>query len=452
MMSNLELNEAEDALEGEPRWLLIQRIVESRSFERATQLRKMLVYVAKVSILEPERVLREYDIAYDVLDRRKDFDPANDNIVRSQFTHLRRKLEGYFLDEGKAETLIVKIPKGSYVPVFSPVRALAPVAPTSGWVPPSGMREEPGGAATNLTRTPDRRTLWTRREVVLAGVCVALSLALLWIGSRNRDATTTKTTRPAAGNAFVQFLGRSEGRVSVVIPDLTLVEIESARDSSDVSVGDYVRSDYPQRQIADIKDPSLRNFLTNWSGMRSATFNESMIASNVLTTLNQLGIPAEARYARDLHVSDLNADNVILIGSAASDPWVGLFENSINFRFVEQRATDQYYFQNVHPLKGEPERYPVRYPNGINGDNALGYADVVLTQNEMHTGYVLMFVASDEQEAESAANFLLGGKLPAEIVSILNRKDLTYFELFLRGRHLAGQADNSFELVTTRTR
>jgi hypothetical protein len=84
--------------------------------------------------------------------------------------------------------------------------------------------------------------------------------------------------------------------------------------------------------------------------------------------------------------------------------------------------------------------------------DAVGYADVALTQNEAHTGYVLMFSASDAPEAESAANFLLNGKLPPEIVALLNRKDLHYFEIFLRGRHLEGQADDSFELVTMRPR
>jgi hypothetical protein len=185
--------------------------------------------------------------------------------------------------------------------------------------------------------------------------------------------------------------------------------------------------------------------------MRFLSFNESMIASNILLALHQLGVPAQERFARDVRVSDLNGDNSILIGSAASNPWVGLFESSINFRFVEDRPRQQYYFENIHPAAGEPARYDIHYGNDLNRSKALGFADVVLTQNEMHTGYVLMFIGSDEQEAEDAANFLLIGKLPPEIVSILNRKDLTYFEFFLRGHHLAGQADNTFEVVTVRS-
>jgi hypothetical protein len=120
----------------------------------------------------------------------------------------------------------------------------------------------------------------------------------------------------------------------------------------------------------------------------------------------------------------------------------------MNFRFVEDRTKAIYYFENLHPLAGEQPRYPVKY--NTNDGDAVGYADVALTQNESHTGYVLMFSASDLQEAESAANFLLNGKLPPEVVSLLSRKDLRYFEIFLRGRHLEGQADDSFELVTVR--
>jgi hypothetical protein len=439
---------AGDVLEADVRWLLIQRIVESRSFERATQLRKILLYVSRSAILEPERVLREYDIAYNVLDRRKDFDPANDNIVRSQFTHLRRKLEGYFLDEGSAEMLIVKIPKGSYVPVFSPVRvAVAAVPPLTTGVANLTSADMASLPSTEVLVELRRRS---RRESILALTCVALVVALVWFGVRLYGSSAAKVASAASSNAFVQFLGRTEGKVSIVVPDTMLVEIEEARGGKDIGLSDYIRADYPQRQIAEVGNTDVRNYLMVMSGGRETSFNEAMVAASFQSTFQRLNVPAQARYARDLHVSDLNLDNVILIGSAASDPWDSIFEGALNFRFHEDRTTNSYYFENLHPLAGEQSKYPVKYATS-DGD-AVGYADVALTQNESHTGYVLMFLASDAQEAESSANFLLNGKLPPEIAALLNRKDLHYFEIFLRGRHLAGQADDSFELVTMRPR
>jgi hypothetical protein len=444
------LQDAEDALEGDARWLLIQRIVESRSFERATQLRKILLYVSRSAILEPEHVLREFDIAYNVLDRRKDFDPASDNIVRSQFTNLRRKLESYFVDEGSAETLIVKIPKGSYMPIFSPVRVGSTATPTQSpaaygsSADPSTLTEVP------LPMLEEERRRVSMRASLLTLMVVAVIVALVWVVRGRLDgAAVAKGNGAGTPNAFVQFLGRTEGKVSIVVPDTMLVQIEEAR-GQDIDLSDYVRADYPQRQIADVASADLRNHLTAVSAIRDTTFNEAMIAANLLSTFQHLNIPAQARYGRDLHVSDLNLDNIILIGGAPSNPWDSIFEDRLNFRFHDGLRDDAYYFENLHPLPGEQSKYPVKYTT--NDGDAVGYADVALTQNEAHNGYVLMFSASDAPEAESAANFLLSGKLPPEIVALLNRKDLHYFEIFLRGRHLAGQADDSFELVTMRPR
>jgi hypothetical protein len=430
-------------LESDARWQLIQRIVESRGFERATQLRKILLYVSRSAILEPDHVLREYDIAYDVLDRRKDFDPASDNIVRSQFTNLRRKLDGYFLDEGSAETLIVKVPKGSYVPLFSPVRVAAQRVSVLG-----ADVAGPAAAEVRATQPWNERVAGRSREWMLVFFCAALMVALVWLGLKVYGPNAVKTNAVPANNAFVQFLGRTEGKVSIVVPDTMLVQIEEARGGQDIGLSDYVRADYPQRQIAEVGNTDVRNYLMVMSGGRETSFNEAMVAASFQSTFQRLNVPAQARYARDLHVSDLNLDNVILVGSAASDPWDSIFEGPLNFRFHEDRTTNSYYFENLHPLAGEQSKYPVKYTTS-DGD-AVGYADVALTQNESHTGYVLMFLASDAQEAESSANFLLNGQLPPEIVALLNRKDLHYFEIFLRGRHLAGQADDSFELVTVR--
>jgi hypothetical protein len=270
----------------------------------------------------------------------------------------------------------------------------------------------------------------------------------VWLAVREYGLERVVAHRPETNNAFTQFLGRTQGKVSIVVPDTMLVQIEQARGGTDIGISDYVRPDYPQRQLAEVEDPSLRKYLTGMSGLRQTTFNEAMIGQSFLSTLERLNVPAQVRYARDLRVSDINVDNTILIGAPGSNPWAGIFQGSMNFRFVEDRTKAIYYFENLHPLAGEQPRYPVKY--NTNDGDAVGYADVALTQNESHTGYVLMFSASDLQEAESAANFLLNGKLPPEVVSLLSRKDLRYFEIFLRGRHLEGQADDSFELVTVR--
>jgi len=108
----------EELLRADSRWALIERILESEGFHRATQLRNILRYASKAAILRPHEGLSEVEVACNVLERRLDFDPATDNIVRAQFSHLRRKLEHYFETEGKDEPIVLSIPKGNYIPVL----------------------------------------------------------------------------------------------------------------------------------------------------------------------------------------------------------------------------------------------------------------------------------------------------------------------------------------------
>jgi hypothetical protein len=93
------------------------------------------------------------------------------------------------------------------------------------------------------------------------------------------------------------------------------------------------------------------------------------------------------------------------------------------------------------------------YPDlsiGHEANQSAGYVDITLTQNPSQSGYVLLIGGADLQANEAASRFLLHGKFPPEISSVLSRKDLRYFELLLHGKHMAGEADDSFELVAFR--
>jgi hypothetical protein len=440
------------------RWLLVQRIVDSKSFERASQLRKILVYVTRSAILEPDRVLREYDIACEGLERRKDFDPASDNIVRSQFSHLRRKLEAYFDEEGKGETLIVKIPKGGYAPVFVAASFGLPPAPAiSRAVPSEPPQEEarvenPAAPADVRSQDPERPARnWSKREWAIAALCLAPSVVLTLILLFSHDSVKGRgnfENSVANDNAFVRFLGHWEGETTVVAPDASLVLTELGLNIEDIPLSEYTGGQYPVRQIAAESDPKLRQTIAYISDLRATTFNEAMIAADFVAALDRIGLHAKPRYGRDLHVSDLNDGNTILIGGQGSDPWVSLFTDKMNFRFVEERGADRYYFLNAKPAAGEQGTYTVHYSH--QGSDAVGYADIALIPNPSHSGFILIISASDQTEAVSAAHMLLRGKLPSEVTALLERKDLRYFELFFRGKHIAGQADSSLELVAYR--
>jgi hypothetical protein len=102
------------------RWSLVLRIAASHQFTRAAQLRDILIYICQRALTDPAASIKEYEIGCNVLGRKPDFNPNEDNIVRVQISHLRKKLDEYFAEDGKDEPVQITVPKGAYVPRFEP--------------------------------------------------------------------------------------------------------------------------------------------------------------------------------------------------------------------------------------------------------------------------------------------------------------------------------------------
>jgi len=106
--------------EGDLRWELVQRVIESPHLIGSARLRDFLLHVTACAIRETPEDATEQQIGIQVFQRSPGFNSSEDSIVRSQARLLRLKLSAYFNAEGASEPLIIEIPKGHYLPVFSP--------------------------------------------------------------------------------------------------------------------------------------------------------------------------------------------------------------------------------------------------------------------------------------------------------------------------------------------
>lgn len=97
---------------------LLQRIFASRHFAFADSLRRILQYLCEHAAGPEARPLKEYEIAVSALNRPESFDPKTDPVVRVSMASIRDRLRAYFDTEGRAETLVLQIPKGKYQAVF----------------------------------------------------------------------------------------------------------------------------------------------------------------------------------------------------------------------------------------------------------------------------------------------------------------------------------------------
>jgi hypothetical protein len=83
----------------------LQKVVDSSTFSRAEQLRRLLLWLGEKAIegVAPS----EYDVGVAPLQRPKNFDPQTDSLVRKEMTRLRTKLEAYYQGEGRGDAVRV---------------------------------------------------------------------------------------------------------------------------------------------------------------------------------------------------------------------------------------------------------------------------------------------------------------------------------------------------------
>jgi hypothetical protein len=91
---------------------LLEDILRSSNFKSSEVYQKLLKYLVEASINNTP--VKEYTIAVDVLNKGDDFNPSEDSSVRVYVSKLRKKIENYYLTEGKDSKICIAIPKGHY--------------------------------------------------------------------------------------------------------------------------------------------------------------------------------------------------------------------------------------------------------------------------------------------------------------------------------------------------
>jgi len=107
----------------------LERILGHREFQATDRMRDFLRFVVEETLAGRARRLKGYTIAIEVFGRDEDFDAAHDPVVRIQAGRLRRAMERYYLVAGGDDPIVIDIPKGGYVPVFSAPEPVADPAP-----------------------------------------------------------------------------------------------------------------------------------------------------------------------------------------------------------------------------------------------------------------------------------------------------------------------------------
>ena len=125
----------------------IRRILAEPTLPASPARRELLGFIVEKALAGRADRLKGFTIALAVFDRKDDFHPQIDPVVRVEARRLRRDLDSYDATAGKRDPVVISIPKGGYVPHFE----RREVGPAPDAPPPGDARRRYGLAIALLT-------------------------------------------------------------------------------------------------------------------------------------------------------------------------------------------------------------------------------------------------------------------------------------------------------------
>jgi len=428
------LAKGEPSLSPEQKRELVQRVVNSQAFSRAAAMRAFLLYITDHAILGRTERLKEQTIGAEVLGRKPNYDPADDNIVRVRAHELRGRLERYFASEGSDEQVLITIPRGTYVPEFvprPPALAELPVAvqlagaPTAQPIPPE---------------KPDLRL--NRRQWLLLAACLIVAVVATALLTRYavREDVRASTEQPngAIRDLWGQFFNESNEDLKVVYSDPSFALWQDLNNKT-LGLGDYLNRTY-----LNVQGDKLFNV-----AMRRVTSPSDLEISVRLATLAADFSSRETPiFARDASSDFFHRGNVVLIGSHRSNPWVEVYEPSLNFQLEQDPQSGAPAFLNRSPRAGEAREYsiPAMFDTQRVEEKAyISYGVIALLKGCGDHGLTVLLDGLNAQATQAAGDTITDPQRLETLLTTIGHRpgtNVTPFEALIQITSLPGGYDN----------
>jgi hypothetical protein len=411
-------------------WALLERIAASSHVKRAARLQELLFYLGKCSLKDRLEAVHEQRIGVELFGRSSDYDTSDDNIVRTNVSELRKRVEAYFEGEGAHETLIVEIPRGSYVPIFKnrPVKpqiasetAVAKVLENPANVVPISKPAE----AASVAPSTSLQSGW----VMILAVAIIVALAATCAFYRYQYRSLYQSMYPWQSEPSVAELWSG---ILNARPDTDIVIADASfgllRDLSKKSFpfNDYLSRSYVSQLQGQNLSPDMRTAVNRIVAWDIVNPDEVLLAQRI-QALEPLGKNIHLYNARNYTPDLLKRDNVILIGGGESNPWVELFEDRMNFTAAFDGGA---HIMNRAPAPGEQQIY---YET-----DSVHYCVVAYMPNSEYNGIVMLMEGTGAEATEAGGDFLLSEDQLSNFKKTLHVTKLPYFEVLLRVSSVRG--------------
>lgn len=418
--------------------VVVERVCASNELRRAARLRDFLRYVSQRALEQPGVPVTEQEIGVHVFGRRPDYDTGIDNIVRVNASELRKRIHTYFEANRTREPLHLEIPRGSYTPHF-----FYPVL------------EEPESALARLEAqlipnpnetiaTPEeRKRQWLLPLLTLVILVLLLTCTGMFFALRR----TQQAAEPwKDGSSLQQFWGHlfdDKRNTDIVLADSSLPIVQEYLKRR-IPLSLYLKPEYTQLLAhADLPE-DLRSEVQRFSSRSITSFTDVRAAKQILDLSPRPG-RVRMEYARRFRVESLKSDNVILIGSDYSNPWVDIFDTRLNFHTVTDPATRQAQVINSNPRPGEQ----AVYASTQDAKDTVGYCTLAFFPETERDPSALIIAGTTSEATEAAVDFVTSEKSMQELKRTFRLRAFSGFELLLRTTRLEN-TPLSAEIVVAR--
>lgn len=425
------------SLTSEQKRALAQRVVSSNAFSRAPALCAFLLYITDHAITGQVEKLKEQAIGAEVLGRKPNYDPADDNIVRVRAHELRSRLEKYFVSEGAGEPITITVPRGAYAPEFAR-RKPAVAEPTRD---PSSLPQA-GTAPAKLSPEEARAHSESNKHWVITAALVVVAISatffLTRLTLRNESSATTAETGGAIHDFWGQFFDKPNEELKIIYADTSFALWQDLSGQT-LDLGQYLNHKYLNVNGDKLFDVAAR---------RVAGPADIAISVRLATLAGKLGGQANARFARDATAEYLRYGNAVLIGSHRSNPWVEIYEPSLNFELAQDPQTGAPMFRDRSPQPHEAAVYaiPAMFDTERTEEREFAsYAIVALLKGCGDRGLTVLTEGLNMQATQAAGDMVTDPqRLDALLRSIGHKPgtNVTPFEALIQITSLPAEYDN----------
>ncbi|MGB8475436.1 MAG: hypothetical protein WCE61_15240 [Candidatus Acidiferrum sp.] len=385
----------------------IDRLAASHPLHGSESLRKLLRYLAKHAVDHPGIPIKEFQIATEVFGRSADFDPQLDSMVRVQAGRLRSKLAEYYSSDGLEDSIVVELPKGTYLLSFHH-RSPSPTKPVPG--NSNGILRPDA-----LEQNAERR--WGTEVISLSIFLAAAIAVIVWlVATRVTPPVGAVSQAEPAPAAFRVFW---KGFISG--PDEPWVVFSNAAFVGRPETGMRYRN--PKR---DAGVP----ILDHYTGV-GEVLGVHQLDSVFALLHRQIRVKRGSLFSMD----DAKNNNLIFIGSPSEN--LSLLELPGTHEFVFGRLTsgprkgDQAII-NVHPQPDEAKEF-LATPSGL--PLVVDYAVLALLNGMTQGRYVLILAGTTTIGTQAAVEYVCKQSSVEELLlrlSVSQDGELKPFEAVIR--------------------